>query len=135
MRSKQGRAILRKFLIVGCFAFAVNYLMLEALIAVFKLGKTSSEIIAMAFSINLTFYLHDSWTYLRERSGYRASTKTRYISYLITNSSGSILTIILFSIFSRSLPNLPALALAALISMCWNFVMNLIIWKQKETTI
>lgn len=127
----QDKRLIAKFIIVGSSAFVFNYLLLEMFISNFHLGKTVAETISMVISVNLSFLVHDKWTYVVDHSTYQTSRKYRYLSYLMTNSSGSVITIVLFTILAQNLSNLIALALAALVAMCWNFIMNLIIWKQK----
>jgi putative flippase GtrA len=125
----RNKRLIAKFLIVGTVAFFANYLILEFVLANFTDSKLIASIIAMVFTINLTFLLHDRWTYVKNSAEYHLSILKRYPSYLLSNSSGSLITIAIFTVLSRTLPNIISLGVAALTAMTWNFVINLIVWR------
>lgn len=130
-------ALVIKFCIVGGLAFVFNYALLIVLNTHFGIEKIPSEAIAMVLSLQLTFLLHDHWTYVDRVSEtvYRRSLRERYLSYLLSNSLGSLITIVMFGVFLSFLTKLPALAFAALMAMVWNFTMNkLVIWKTTKTS-
>jgi putative flippase GtrA len=124
-----------RFIIVGTSGFLFNSCLLLILNSHFRIEKIISEVIAMIFSLQLTFILHDRWTYKDgnyKSTHYHWSLKKRYTTYLFSNSFSSVLTIFLFAVFSIFLPRIIGLGIAALISMCWNFLMNkIMIWKHK----
>jgi putative flippase GtrA len=128
----RGRVIITRFVIVGATGFFVNYTILEGILAWGVHSKVIAELLAMLVTINLTFYLHDKWTYSSRREGYYLSLRSRYLSYLVTNSSGSLLTVILFGLLVLAFTNIVALGAAAVIVMCWNFIMNLIVWRHSS---
>jgi putative flippase GtrA len=122
-----------KFLLVGGLGFIFNFIILKISIY-FGVNIVLSEIIATLFALQLTFLLHDNWTYkLHKKKSHHYNNSIRYIGFITSNSIGSILTIILFSIY---LSHFIALALAAMISMAWSFFMNkMLIWKNKHIDI
>lgn len=92
----------------------------------------------MIISLQLTFLLHDRWTYTHARLGkhYQWKIQKRYTGYMISNTFGSIMTVVLFTFFAQYLSNLFALGLAAVIVMVWNFTMNkVLIWKTKKPVV
>lgn len=116
-----------RFIVVGAIGFVFNYTLLFLLNDYGRLQKILSEAIAMLFSLQLTFVLHDRWTYAQKHlvnRGYSHGIKRRYGIYLLSNSSGALLTIVLFGVFSSFLAKFTALVFAALISMVWNFTFN-----------
>lgn len=123
-----------RFLVVGGIAFIFNYCLLLLLHHAFVIDKISAEAIAMVFSVHLTFFMHDRWTYKeegRQAGTYFMDIRKRYGSYVVSNSFSAVLTIIMFGVLSRWLPSLLALGISALISMVWNFVANkLFIWRK-----
>jgi putative flippase GtrA len=125
-----------RFVIVGVIGFVFNSAILVGLTKYVGLGKIPSEVIAMILALQLTFALHDNWTYTLHKNAsgvYALALRKRYISYLMSNSFGSLMTIVLFGVFSWLLPGLVALAAAAVISMTWNFAMNkLLIWRRPK---
>lgn len=126
-----------RFVIVGGIAFVFNYGVLIALHSTTSLGKIGSEAISMLLSVHLTFILHDRWTYssvLTHRHNYLWGIGRRYASYVASNSFSAVLTVVMFALFSRFLPNLTALGAAALVSMMWNYVINkFVIWRKPGT--
>ncbi len=128
----KNKALIAKFLVVGSIGFFTNYAVLELVLGTVTQNKTIAAILAMAVTINLTFILHDKWTYISKKSGYQMTLPKRYVSYLSTNSSGAVITIVCFAILSTSLPNIVALAIAALTAMTWNFIMNLLVWRHRK---
>lgn len=121
-----------RFIIVGTVAFFLNYFILELTLNTFTSNKLIAAITAMIVTINVTFILHDKWTYTRN-DRYHLPILKRYYSYLSTNTTGSLITISMFSILSNWLPNIFALGIAALTAMTWNFIMNLFVWRHKKT--
>jgi putative flippase GtrA len=100
----------------------------------FGANRLIGEAVAMLFSLQLTFALHDRWTYKGEdfAAGYSMGVRKRYVSYLISNSFGSVLTVVLFASFAF-LPRFMALGAAAAVSMVWNFVFNkVVIWRKSN---
>lgn len=122
-----------RFLIIGSVAFVLNALTLLVCADVFHIEKITAEIIAMVFSLNFTFYLHDNWTYVihDDRStGYKKPFLVRYTEYIISNIIGAGMTVGVFWLLSGLMPKLAALAIGALVAMIWNFIMNkIVIWK------
>lgn len=125
-----------RFIIVGIAGFVFNSCVLAICIDYLGIGKIISEALAMLFALQLTFLLHDRWTYIDSTAGRKAYSwklRKRYTTYLASNSFGSILTIVLFGVFSQTLPRLTALGIAALISMAWNFMANkVIVWRKPK---
>lgn len=125
-----------RFVIVGVIAFVFNYALLEFLDAVTNLDHLASEAVSMLFSVQLTFFLHDRWTYKEaagEREKYLWGIGKRYLSYLLSNSFSAVLTVVLFGLFAGLMPNVLALGFAAAISMAWNFTVNkLLIWRTHD---
>lgn len=133
MKRIRGSILAVKFAAVGTFGFIVNYAILEAALALATDSKSLAAILAMLVTINLTFVLHDKWTYVRTSNDYYLKLSKRYISYLSSNSSGSLITIVIFSLLSNSLANITSLAIAAITAMSWNFFMNLIVWRHSKS--
>lgn len=120
-----------RFLVVGCVGFACNAIIL-LIVTHFGVHKIPAEIISMIVSLQLTFILHDKWTYVydHETKNYTRSFKKRYLLYLASNSFGSIMTVVMFSFFSLLLGNLLSLAIASVVTMFWNYAMNkIVIWR------
>lgn len=128
----RNKRLIAKFIIVGTVGFFANYIVLEIALRTVTNSEPIAAIIAMAITINLTFYLHDKWTYIKPKTDYYMSIFKRYPSYLTTNSSGAVITIVLFSLLSNTLPNIIALGVAALTAMIWNFIMNLVVWRHHK---
>ena len=128
-----------RFIVVGIIGFVFNYMILTAVIDYLKLERIVAEIIAMIFALQITFFLHDRWTYSSSHKHgveYSWGLKKRYMTYLLSNSFGSLLTIVLFGVFAQYLPKLSALACAALISMSWNFILNkVVVWRKPKDII
>lgn len=126
-----------KFGTVGVVGFVVNYLVL-VLVSNEISNYLLSETLAAVVALQVTFLLHESWTYKVEHSerGLVLSYPVRYGTYLISNSTGMIMTIVIYSLLSAYFGRLLSLALAAGISMFWNFFMNRIfIWRRKKIQI
>jgi putative flippase GtrA len=123
-----------RFIIVGGVAFVFNYAVLLILHRTTSLGKVGSEAISMVLSVHVTFFLHDRWTYagvITHRHTYFWGIGKRYVSYVASNSFSAVLTVVMFALFSRVLSNLAALAIAAAISMIWNYILNkFVIWRK-----
>lgn len=127
------KVLVVKFIFVGGLAFIINYLLLGIFTRELHLQKIIAEVIAIALTMQLTFVLHDRWTYSENGSDtYRLKLSKRYTSYILANSSGALITALLFAFFAHYTQNLIALGLAAAISMCWNFFMNLFVWKKRK---
>ena len=129
LSNKRGKSVTAKFIAVGLTAFIVNYIALEFFIQILSVDKVMSAVFAMVITIHLTFALHTKWTYKKDDTDYYISLPKRYLSYLATNSTGSIITIVGFALLSSSLPNIIALGISAGVAMVWNFLMNLIVWR------
>lgn len=123
-----------RFLVVGGTGFIFNSVILLFCTRILSINKIVAECLGMLFSLQLTFILHDRWTYTgkkRVNKNYLWSLKRRYFVYLASNSFGSILTVSLFALLTLFLQSLLALILASAISMVWNYLMNkTIIWKR-----
>jgi len=127
------RVLLARFVAVGIIGFIVNYSVLRLCTGSIGLNKIAGEIIAAIIALQVTFLLNDNWTYKLENSRTLLTFKLwqRYIAYMSTNTFGSIMTVVLFAIFSNFLARLPALAFAAMAAMIWNYIMNkLLIWRR-----
>ena len=130
---KASRLVIAKFIVVGMVAFFVNYAILELALRFVTGSKPIAATLAMVVTINLTYILHTKWTYFRKDVNYYMSSLKWYLSYLSTNSTGAVITIVGFSILTLSLPNLISLGIAATIAMIWNFLMNLIVWRHNRS--
>jgi|GEM_PF-4269007 len=129
---KASRLVVAKFIVVGIVAFLVNYAILELALRIVTIPKPIAATLAMIVTINLTYILHTNWTYIRKDISYYMPPIKRYLSYLSTNSTGAVITIVGFSILSSRLPNLISLGIAAITAMIWNFLMNLIVWRHNK---
>ena len=121
-----------RFGTVGCIGFGVNYSVLTLLSSHYGLGHVMSEIIAILVALQVTFVLHDVWTYREHtrRHDYSYRLGIRYGSYLLSNTTGSIITIVGYAMLYHFLHSFSALAVAAILSMVWNFCINrFVIWK------
>ena len=127
------RALISKFVTVGIIGFCVNYLVLKWVNQTLGVERVISEVIAAIVALQVTFILNNIWTYKIQNSRLSLKLKLqgRYLTYLATNSLGSLMTVLLFALFSSFLSRLAALATASLIAMVWNFTMNkLIVWRR-----
>jgi putative flippase GtrA len=129
---RKHRVLTTKFVIVGGIGFIVNYAVLKIFT---QMGANSviAEILAVLVALQVTFLLHDNWTYrLHKQKNHQFKLSTRYFSYLTSNSLGALITVTLFSFFSIFLHHFFALVVASMFSMIWNFFMNkVIVWRQK----
>jgi len=111
-----------------------NYLILKFSINAWALNRVLAETLGAVVALQITFILHDNWTYRIDKTTYKYNliiTK-RYRRYLISNSFASILTVAFFALFSIFLGHFLALALAAAVGLTWNFLVNKsIIWHHK----
>ena len=116
-----------KFFVVGCVGFFCNALVLF-LATSLGLHRIPAEVISMLISLQVTFLLHDKWTY--EGVDYARKLRRRYALYLASNSFGSVMTIVIFSLLSLVLSNFVSLAIASVSVMVWNYMMNkIVIWR------
>jgi putative flippase GtrA len=100
------------------------------------MNHIAAEIIAAIVALHLTFLLHDRWTYqLHTPIGTeRLPRSARYISYLFTNSLGSLVTVIAFGFLYSYLTRFTSLLTAALAGLVWNYLVNTyVIWAKKKT--
>lgn len=121
-----------RFLIVGSVAFIFNYCLLTFIHSVTGLGKFPSEALSMLVAVQLTFFMHDRWTYAESNSKrrYFLGIGKRYVSYIASNAFSAALTVVLFGLLVQFMPNLLALGVAGVVSMAWNFIINkLFIWR------
>jgi putative flippase GtrA len=119
-----------RFAIVGSIGFVANYIVLSIAQTVVD-NHVLAEIIAVLFALQITFILHDAWTYKEGHHGYDKKKISRYFSYLLSNFIGSAITVLLFALVYGLTPRFFALALAAIGGMVWNFVMNkFVIWRK-----
>jgi putative flippase GtrA len=120
-----------KFIIIGGMGFVSNFFVLKLAISQFGLNKVVAELIAAAVALQITFLLHDKWTYRIDKTvhKYHLHFWSRYRTYILSNSFASFITVIFFAIFSIFLSHFFALAFAAVVGMSWNFIVNKkIIW-------
>ncbi len=123
-----------RFLIVGAVGFFTNYLILVGLFHVFDINHVIAELVAAVLALQVTFVLHDRWTYnLHVPKGTaRLSLPARYISYVASNAFGSLMTVVAFGFLYNHMSRLPALLISALTGLVWNYLMNTyVIWRQK----
>jgi len=124
-----------RFLLVGVVGFFVNYGLLVILTQFNTLNHITAEIIAAIVALHVTFALHDRWTYrVHTPKGTEAmSLSARYISYLASNSLGSLMTVVGFSFLYNFLTRVTALMGGAIVGMAWNYAMNTyVIWRSKR---
>lgn len=128
-----------KFLIVGSVGFVANYFVLFILTNQLGVNKVVGEILGVAFALQVTFLLHDHWTYRQARSGeeehLRVPLSARYALYLASNAFSSVSTIAMFSVLIRFISaDVVALGVSAVLQTIWNYVFNrAVIWKHTET--
>jgi glycosyltransferase involved in cell wall biosynthesis len=125
-----------RFLLVGLVGFVVNYVILVALTQFNTLGHIIAEIIAAIVALHVTFTLHDRWTYkIHTPPGMEAMNSwSRYISYVASNSFGSLMTVVAFGFLYQYFTRAAALILGAVIGMAWNYMMNTyFIWRSKRS--
>lgn len=127
-----------RFILVGLIGFLTNYVILVSLSHFFGVHHIMAEVIAAVVALHVTFVLHDRWTYTLHtpKGTERLSSKTRYVSYLFSNSFGSFVTIITFGLLYGHLTRLTSLLLAAVTGVVWNYFVNTyIIWSKKRIEI
>jgi len=128
------RVITTKFLIIGTLGFLCNYLFLSLLTSI-GLGRIFAEILAAVVALHLTFVMHDRWTYKNKQTKYKKNLFSRYKRYFLSNSIGSLITVLMFSIFSFFLNHLVSLAIASLIGLVWNYTMNrVLVWRYHRSS-
>lgn len=115
-----------RFMIVGLLGFLVNYLVLVFFSEVLQLSHLAAEIIAMAVALQVTFLLHDNWTYrVRVKKGQeRLSIPKRYAAFISSNLLGGAVTVIVFSVLYNVMLRSVALFIAAMAGLVWNYVAN-----------
>ena len=124
-----------RFIIVGSAGFLTNYFILVALTSLLGIGHVIAEFIAAILAMQTTFFLHDSWTYrLHAPAGTEMhGMKTRYVSYIISNSFGVLVTATVFSVLFNVMNRLPSLLIAAVVGLIWNYTVNTyVIWQKKK---
>lgn len=124
-----------RFIIVGIVGFLTNYAILVSLFHIANMNHVTAEIIAALVALQITFVLHDRWTYkLHTPAGTaRLKLSSRYISYLASNAFGSFMTVVAFSVLYNYMNRLPALLVSALAGVAWNYLMNTyVIWSRKS---
>jgi len=123
-----------RFIIVGGTGFIINYIILVLLSQFAGVQHVIAETIAAFIALQVTFILHDRWTYqIHTPPGTaKLSFSKRYASYFFSNAFGSLMTVVAFSFLYSYLPRFISLLLAALIGVAWNYFMNkYIIWCSK----
>ena len=126
--------VTEKFLTIGGVGFICNYATLWVANSYLGLNKVLAELCAAVVALQVTFLLHDRWTY-RSAHGYNLGLGARYRLYIVSNTFASLLTVVFFALFSIFLVHLPALALAALVGLAWNFLLNKgVIWRHAART-
>lgn len=126
--------LLVRFGLVGVLGFVCNFTILKLINDYAGVALIPSEIIAAIVALNVTFVAHDQWTYkqFHAESKMKLPLYKRYFVYTASNAFSSVMTVVLFGLLNKALHRLPALALAALVSMVWNYFMNkLIIWRRR----
>lgn len=124
-----------RFLIVGSVGFATNYALLVLLGLAFDLHHAVAEAFAALLALQVTFLLHDHWTYLLHvpPGTERLKKPTRYMAYLLSNSFGVFITVAAFSLLYPTLPRFPSLLIAALFALVWNYSVNTyVIWRRRK---
>lgn len=124
-----------RFMLVGVVGFLVNYTILSSMTELKLLDYLSAEILAAAVALHVTFALHDRWTYrLHTPVGTaKLSLKARYATYLASNGFGAFMTVVFFGFLFMYINRLPALLLAAIAGIVWNYLMNTyVIWRPKR---
>jgi putative flippase GtrA len=129
----RNKKLTAKFGIIGGTGFVCNYIVLKIGINA-GINHIIAEVIAVIVALQITFILHDKWTYRIDPTihKYHYSFSKRYRAYIASNSFGSLLTVIFFALFALFLNHFIALACAAVAGLMWNFLMNkAVIWKHK----
>lgn len=136
---KQLNTLTVRFLIVGGIGFVVNYSVLSLLTGFLGLHKVTAEICAAVVALQVTFLLHDNWTYKPKTTELtnkmRVALLSRYLLFITSNAFSSVMTVLLFAAFSHFIAlKVVALGLAALAAMAWNYVVNkFVIWKHQNS--
>jgi putative flippase GtrA len=128
------RKVTAKFIVIGSIGFICNYSVLKLGTAVLDLNRIVAEILAVAVALQVTFILHDRWTYRIDETihKYHLNFPQRYRMYIMSNSFSSLLIVVTFAIASIFLGHLISLALASMVGLTWNFLVNKnIIWHHK----
>lgn len=125
-----------RFIIVGGVGFISNYIILVLLTQFAGMNHVLAELIAAIIALQITFILHNRWTYILHtpKGTARLTLGARYASYIVSNSMGSLITVIAFSFLYEHLTRLTALLSAAILGLCWNYIINTyVIWQKKNT--
>ena len=123
------RILTARYILIGSLGFVFNYAVLWMLTKN-GLNRVIAEILAAAVALHVTFIFHDRWTYKDRALSYKRKLFTRYRTYFVSNSIGSLITILFFAVFSLFLNHLLSLALASFCGLFWNYIINkLIVWK------
>jgi len=128
------RKVTAKFIVIGSVGFLCNYGVLKLGTAVLDLNRIVAEILAVAVALQVTFILHDKWTYRIDRTihKYHLDFAQRYRMHMMSNSFSSLLIVVTFAIASVFMGHLPALVIASMVGLTWNFLVNKnIIWHHK----
>lgn len=122
-----------RFIVVGVIGFLFNYAVLVMFTSI-GYSHIVSEVIAAILALQVTFILHDRWTYKLHTHGLEALPLWgRYVSFISSNIVGSLITILIFGILYGYVNRLPALLLAAILGLIWNYVVNLYItWRPRK---
>lgn len=127
--------IFARFIIVGAVGFLSNYFILITLTRVVQLGYVLAEVIAAIIALHVTFFFHDTWTYQLRTDRKKTMLKlySRYSAYLISNSFGTMMTIVTFTILYTHMNRVPALLFSVVAGAIWNYLMNTyFIWRRKN---
>lgn len=127
-----------KFILVGIVGFIVNYIVLRISVNHYGLNKLVGEIVGTIFALQVTFLLHSYWTYSRKSlhiNDYSLGAFQRYVTFITSNTVGSVMTIIAFGFTSIWIDSkMIALGLAAILGTTWNYFANLLItWRTKTS--
>lgn len=117
-----------KFGIVGVIGFISNY----ATLYLFRTitGVKFAEFLAVIVALQVTFILHNIWTY--DHDTQTKGLREKYSQYIATNLAGSGITFLAFVLIEMYLldSHLLSLAFAALVGMVWNFTFNtFVVWR------
>ena len=133
----KGEALVQKirFLTVGVIGFITNYIILTIAVHL-GMHQVPGEIVAAIIALQVTFTLHDKWTYLDKAAPLRLPFRRRYVLYITSNSFGSLMTVVLFSLITQVVSfHLISLGIAAVAAMIWNYMINkFVIWRHQQAT-
>jgi putative flippase GtrA len=122
-----------RFLAVGFAGFVLNVIILWVLHSHLGMNLTLAEIVGAVAAIQLSFVLHNNWTY---RTFHQQAVLPRLITFNIVASFGAALNlvILLWLVDAYQMQYLWALAIGGAVSLIWNFLLNrLVIWRHPKS--